>query len=337
MKLSKDVIVRWTVLVAIALGSWYAYRTMYSSKRDRALAEIADAQSSIGSLEKQLKSQFEISDRAKAATASTLGVKLDEVSARFRDGLSRIAESNGLTGVIVDHGEPQEIKSPLLVAKSIPAALKSTLRRGADFSVLRGTLRATGTVEQALTTLATVQSQPWVHRIEGFTLSPGAGGAKDPSRCEIRIEAATLLAPQLRMDRPADLVMAPVDDSVKAMIAQIAGRHVLAKALLKTSEAAPVVTVAAADPGAGAPAAVTPQPFAPYEEWRLTGIFSGRSGPEAFFLNSKSGQRVTVQRGGVVLDAVFIDAAGERAILDIAGQRFEVQTGQALSTRKPVG
>jgi hypothetical protein len=335
MKFSRQVLVRWSVLLAIAAGSWYAYRTLYASKRDAILSNIASSQSSIESLDRQLAAQFEVSDRSKAATATTLGVKLDDVSARFRDGLSRIAESNGLTGVIVDHGEPQEVKSPLLVAKSVPAALKSTLRNSADFSVLRGTLRASGTVEQALATLASVQSQPWVHRIEGFTIRPGAGG-KDAARCEIRIEAATLLAPRLRSDKIAEPVIAQTDEAVKAMIAQIAGRRVLAKTIIKTPDAAPTVTVAAAATPDGQPAPVPPQPFAPYEEWRLTGVFSGRSGPEAFFVNIKSGQRVTVQRGGAVLDAVFIEATGERVILDIGGRRFEVLTGQVLSSRKPV-
>jgi hypothetical protein len=335
MKIAKDVVVRWSVLLAIAAGSWYGYRTLYASKRDVIQSDIRSARSSIESLEGQLSAQFEISDRSKAAAATTLGVKLDEVSARFRDGLSRIAESNGLTGVIVDHGEPQEVKSPLLVAKSVPAVLKSTLRNSPDFSVLRGTLRASGTVEQALATLASVQSQPWVHRIEGFTLRPGAGG-KDASRCEIRIEAATLLAPRLRSEKTAEPVIAQTDESVKAMLTQIVNRRVLAKAIVKTPDAAPTVTVAAPTAGDGQPAPVAPQPFAPYEEWRLTGIFTGRSGPEAFFVNIKSGQRVTVQRGGAVLDAVFIDALGERAILDIGGKRFEVLNGQVLSSRKPV-
>jgi hypothetical protein len=63
----------------------------------------------------------------------------------------------------------------------------------------------------------------------------------------------------------------------------------------------------------------------------------GRFGPEAFSVNSKSGERRTVQKGGTVLDAVFVDAAGEVAYVEIGGKRFEVLNGQALSARKPVG
>jgi hypothetical protein len=329
---SKDILVRWGLVLAVLGGAWYGYRVAYSSKRDALLSEIAASRSSIASLEKQLKGQFDVVDRSKAATATTLGVRLDEVSARFRDGLSRLAESNGLTGVVVDHGDPQDVKSPLLTAKSVPTSLKSALRAGGDFEVLRGTLRGSGTVEQALATLAAVQSQPWIHRVDGFSIRP-ASGAGAANRCEIRIEAATLLAPRLRSDKSAELTLAQVDEATLAMVREIAARRSIAKALVKTPEAPPTVTVAAPSP-ANAPA---PQPFAPYEDWRLTGIFSGRSGPEAFFVNSKSGQRLTVQKGGTLLDAVLIDASGERALIDIAGKRFEVLNGQPLSARKPVG
>lgn len=332
--ISRQSAMRLATLVAVVVGSWYAYRTVYASKRDALLASMDSTRSSIATLERQLKGQFEVADRSKAVTSTTLGTRLDEVSARFRDGLSRLAETAGLTGVIVDHGEPQEIKSPLLVAKSVPSALKASLRASSDFGVLRGTVRGTGTVEQALAALAAMEAQPWIHRVEGFTLTPAAVG-KGPNRCEIRIEAATLLAPRLRQGKTVELAMAPTPDRATAMVQEIAGRKVFAKALANRETTPPVVTVAT--PGGPQTPAPAAQPFAPYEEWRLTGIFSGRAGPEAFLVNSRSGERRTVQRGGTVLDAVLIDAAGERALFEIAGRRFEVFNGQPLSARKPVG
>jgi len=331
--ISRQSAVRLAAAVAVVVGSWYAYRSVYASKRDALLASMESTRSSIATLERQLKGQFEVADRAKAITATTLGARLDEVSARFRDGLSRLAETAGLVGVIVDHGDPQDIKSPLLVAKSVPSALKSSLRATSDFSVLRGTVRGSGTVEQALAALAAIEAQPWIHRVEGFTITPAAAG-KGPSRCEIRIEAATLLAPRLRQGKTVDLTLAPASERAMAMVQEIAGRKVFAKTLAKRETTPPVVTIAT--PGGPDTPPPPAQAFAPYEEWRLTGIFSGRGGPEAFFLNVRSGERRTVQRGGTVLDAVLIDAAGERAIFEIAGQRFEIVNGQALSARKPV-
>ncbi len=332
MSQAKQIIVRWASLGAVVAAAWVGYRSLYASPRDALLADIEASKANIAGIEQQLKGEFEVVDRIRAASGTTLGVKLDEVSARFRDGLSRIAESNSMTGVIVDHGEPQDIKSPLLAAKSVPSSLRSALRGGGDFSILRGTLRASGTIEQALSTLAAVEAQPWIHRVEGFTLRPSA--SKDGPRCEIRIEAATLLTPRFKGGKTAELAIASVDDATKGMVRDIAARQMLAKGLQKRADASPAVTVAAAAPAGEAP---PPQPFAPYEEWRLTGIMVGRFGPEAFSVNSKSGERRTVQKGGTVLDAVFVDAAGEVAYVEIGGKRFEVLNGQALSARKPVG
>jgi hypothetical protein len=332
--LSRPTLVRLAAALAIIAGSWYAYRTLYASKRDAILASMESTRSSIATLERQLKGQFEVADRAKAITSTTLGTRLDEVSARYRDGLSRLAETAGLAGVIVDHGEPQEVKSPLLVAKSVPSSLRSSLRSAGDFAVLRGTVRGTGTVEQALAALASMEAQPWVHRVEAFTITPAAP-SKGPDRCEIRIEVATLLAPRLRQGKPLELTLVQASERSMAMVQEIAARKAFAKALAKRETVAPVVTVASpASPGEAPPPA---QAFAPYEEWRLTGIFAGRGGPEAFLLNVRSGERRTVQRGGAVLDAVLIDAAGERALFEISGKRFEVFNGQTLSSRKPVG
>lgn len=332
LRLSRQGAIRLAGAIAVIVGAWYAYRTVYASKRDALLASMESTRVGIASYERQLKGQFEIVDRAKAFTGTTLGTRLDEVSARFRDGLSRIAETAGLSGVIVDHGEPQDIKSPLLAAKSVPGSLRAALRSSSDFSVLRGTIRGSGTVEQALAVLAAMEAQPWIHRVDGFTITPGGKG---PDRCDIRIEAATVLAPGLRQGTPVELRLASPSERSMAMVQEIAARKSFAKALAKRESAAPVVTLAT--PGGG-PAATPPaQAFAPYEEWRLTGIFSGRAGPEAFLVNVRSGERRTVQRGGTVLDAVLIDAAGERALFEIAGKRFEVFNGQALSARKPVG
>ena len=334
LAISRPTLVRLAAAIAIVAGSWYAYRSVYASKRDAILASMESTRSSLATLERQLKGQFEVADRAKAITSTTLGTRLDEVSARYRDGLSRLAETAGLAGVIVDHGEPQEVKSPLLVAKSVPSSLRSSLRSSSDFAVLRGTVRGTGTVEQALAALASMEAQPWIHRVEGFTITPAAAG-KGPDRCEIRIEAATLLAPRLRQGKPVELTLVQPPERSLVMVQEIAARKAFAKALAKRDAAAPVVTVASpAGPGVAPPPS---QAFAPYEDWRLTGIFSGRTGPEAFFVNVRSGERRTVQRGGTVLDAVLIDAAGERALFEIAGKRFEVFNGQTLSSRKPVG
>jgi hypothetical protein len=96
------------------------------------------------------------------------------------------------------------------------------------------------------------------------------------------------------------------------------------------------VVAAAPAEGEAAPAPA-PTPFAPYEDWKLTGLAVGRTGPQALFLNLKTGDRLTVLKGGQVLDAVFVEGEGERVTVEIGGKRFEVSVGSTLAARKPQG
>jgi hypothetical protein len=82
---------------------------------------------------------------------------------------------------------------------------------------------------------------------------------------------------------------------------------------------------------------VPAQVFAPYEDWKLTGVMNGSHGPEAFFTNVKTGAKLTVERGGQVLDAVFVEGTGEQIVVEIGGKRFVLSNGQTLAARRPQG
>ena len=63
----------------------------------------------------------------------------------------------------------------------------------------------------------------------------------------------------------------------------------------------------------------------------------GRTGTSAILLNQRSGQSITLEKGGIVLDAVFVDAGVDTAIFEIAGKRYEVDNGTSLAARRPGG
>lgn len=342
------------IIGGVVVAGWYGFSTVYWKPREQLLLKIEDSKRSAENLEEQLSSQFKIVDRMKLAGSRTLGSKFDEVSARFRDGLSRIGESEGLSGVTVDHGEPVAVKNPLTVMRgsSVSSSLKSSLRVDADFSVVRGSLKGTGTLDSALKVLAVVQSQPWIHRVESVTIRPladrnaakpdgGAASEDKPQRdsggrVEIRIEAATLFAPSFAKGGVVDVSIAQANPETQALRNFIVARRSLARGIAPTPKApaAPTVVIAAG-PGS-APQVPPPQPFAPYEDWKLTGVVTGRQGVEAWFVNVKSGQRLTVVKGAAVLDAVFTDASESTAFVEISGKRFEIMIGETLAARRVV-
>src|SRR5690606_7913656 len=104
-------------------------------------------------------------------------------------------------------------------------------------------------------------------------------------------------------------------------------------------EPPPVVVAQAAPPPTPQPQPVVqnvqpPPPPPPYGDWKLTGIVHGRVGLEAFLVNVKTGQRLTLDVGAAVADARFVAGTGERAVFEIGGQKFEIRNGQTLEQRR---
>jgi hypothetical protein len=296
--------------------------------------DTQSVQASIGTLRAGLRAREEVRTRMNRAGRDLLASKLDLLSARFRDGLARVGEQSGLGSVVVEHGQPQDVDSPVLDAKGISTDLKRELRRVPDFQVVRGTVRGTGTLEQALRALGTLQVQPWVHRIEGFTLRPTG---KSRERFELKVDVATIYSPALAglagNGGPMPELVAPSARDEESWRAIARGRMFGVPVLAGGPGEAPPVTIAAAAPDEAPPP--HPTPFAPYEDWKLTGLAVGRTGPQALFLNLKTGDRLTVLKGGQVLDAIFVDGEGEQATVEIGGKKFGVSVGATLASRKP--
>ncbi len=313
------------------LGYW-AFNAMYAAPRRDLLEQISLTRANIRSLEKTLDGEFELREKAKEIKATTLGDKQDTVQHRFRTGLSRIGEQEGLQRVVVDHGQPLPQASPLLSTKGVPSSLKQSLRKTADFRTIRGSLKGTGTLEQVLRVISVAQAQPWLHRVDGFSIKP-VGNARD--KFELRLDVATLFVPDLPGDEGPEPQIVLPPPQAEPLWRQVAAKNVF-KAPTVNGKPAPRPVEVAAAPQAPQPSSPPPQVFAPYDDWKLTGVVVSGRGAEAFFMNLRTGAKLTVEQGGQVLDAVFVDGQGDTAVLEIGGKRFEVSNGQTLAHRRPV-
>ena len=94
------------------------------------------------------------------------------------------------------------------------------------------------------------------------------------------------------------------------------------------------VAVAAAPAPVQGPGPASSAPL-PYGDWRLAGVIESRLGVEAFMVNVKSGQKLSLPPGAVVADARFVSGRGEAAVFEIGGQQYEVLNGQTLEQRRP--
>ncbi|MDX2132576.1 MAG: hypothetical protein SFY69_11050 [Planctomycetota bacterium] len=328
------VVLKAGVPLVVAAVLWMAVDSVYLSPRAALRRDLASIESSISSLERTLDSGTQVRERARAMGAGLLGVEADDVSARFRDGLARLAEQHGLRGVTVDTARPQDASNPLLGVKGVPTSLKRDLRKDADFAIIRGTVRGTGPYEKAMATLAALQSQAWVARVEGVTLR---ASGKQRDVVELRAEVSTMLAPAIaRLGGVGafEPTIEPTPEALASAAVLVAGKNVFRKPAPAAPDAPPeIIAVAPVTPAPPPPVIA----FAPYEDWHLHGVFEGRLGPSVLLVNTKTGAKMTVGVGGAVLDAVFVEGSGERAVFEIGGKRFEVTNGQTLAARRPLG
>lgn len=308
---------------------WYAYASVYARPRASIVADIENTRDSARALQDILKGEKDVKARVKELAPTFLADKFDVLSARFRDGLTRVASGAGLSGVVVEHGQPQGVSSPLLNAKGMPVDLKRALRKTPDFEVVHGSLTGVGTLEQVWAAIASAQCQPWIHRVEGFDIQPVG---KERDRFKVRVNVATVMAPAWAGPIPetVELAVSPTSPEARRLASRLSERNVFRKP--PPVEATPVTAVARAGDAPAQPVA-----FAPYEDWKLTGVARGKDGPEAMFVNEKTNARVSVLKGGRLLDATLIDAADGRVLIDINGTRYELSSGQTLASRKPIG
>ena len=304
------------VLVAAGLSYLYLYD---APKRDLERKTEQQIGANRG-LEGELRDQRRVDEALKAFAATTLGGSTGEVAARFRSALNDIAGQCGLAEVMVNSRNPTDQFNPGGISKvSSPSGLRATLKKQKDFSVISGDLEGKGTLEQVLRATATVQAQPWVHRVDSFAIKPEG---KERDVFSLKLGVSTILMPDLAPKAAPEVQIKAVEPS--AGLAAIIEKNMF-------KEPAPVVV--RADLPSEAANGVPPPP--PYADWKLTGVIESRLGVEAFMLNVRSGERVTLPTGAVVADARFVSGKGETAVFEIGGQQYEVLNGQTLQQRRP--
>ncbi|MDI1290815.1 MAG: hypothetical protein PSX37_12805, partial [bacterium] len=197
------------------------YHRVFEVPKDALRASITTTKNSIFALQNSLDDEVEHRERLRDFGLTTLGGETDLVQHRLRTGLTRAAEQAGLSSVIVDAGDPQDVLNPAVSAKGVAVLTKRTLRSKPDFELVRGSVQGSGTLEQATRAIAVLQSQPWLHRIDAFSLRP-VGKARD--RYELRVEVATLFARDLAARDASEPELVAVNVDLESLARVVAAR-----------------------------------------------------------------------------------------------------------------
>jgi hypothetical protein len=308
------------VSVSVVAVLWGMYYYMYAGPLGRVQKELSGVVASNNDLNNAIKDHGRVRTALKEFAAGTIASTGDSADARFRSLLSEMAVSSGLSkgSVQISTDHVERVLNPGGTSK-LATRLKDDLKKQVDFRVIKGELTGTGPLEAALRTMATVKAQPWVHRIESFSIKPED---RDRQKFTLRMSVSTLIVPELA---PADLpepAIVPVADGGRGLWAGIAQKNVF-------KEPAPLVVASNPTPEPAAPA----RP--PWADWKLTGLVESRLGTEVFLVNTKNGQRMNLAVGSAVSEAKFVGGTGEKAVFEIGGEKFEVFNGQTLEQRRP--
>lgn len=336
MKDSRLRMVAWGVGGAGLALAYVLYAWLYAGPRDTLLKRRDALQADVTRLQEVTEDDPKLRKELKAIAETTLGKQMDVVSHRFRSYTARLAGEAGLENVVVEQGRPVEEKNLVgqRMPTNVPTALRAAAREQVNLSVIRGAVTGVGNLEQVGVALATLQSQPWVHRVEGVQIRPSG---TDRKRFNVRFELATLYLPDLVTTDKEPVVAAPSAAQLAAW-KEFASRNIFREPKAKDhspGDTPPPIAVVEpkSDGGTPPPPVVAPD----YASWRLTGVVSSSRGTEAFFFNAKTNEKLSVRVGGTVLDATLINADGEDAEIEIAGKRFRIQNGESLAARRPVG
>lgn len=315
--------------IAIAVGvlgicavGYAAYERLYAVERRELSAGISAEEETIATRNEQLGERAELARRKNDLVETTLGGNLEAVDSAFRRMLNDIALESGLAerAVEVATRSPRGTRNP--AAKLVASGFRKLLESEADFFIVPGSLEGVGTLDQVLTTLATVAHQPWVHRVDSFSIKP----RRDSEMFDLRLGIATGFLPDEKPRQAPAIV--PLPAGAEASWREIVEKDVFHEPAPETPEQPPT------KPEVKEPPPEPPPP--PYGDWRQVGVWESSSGVWLVMTNSKTGQSKTLYPGESILDARFVEGAGERAVFELGGKRFELFNGRTLAERKEI-
>lgn len=320
-------------IAVLAAAVWLAAETFYL-KEHRVLAdERAELVRATAAFADASRGSRDTRVALRDLASTMLGRERTVVEHRLRGLLSELAERESLTGVVVSHGRPRVAQNPAGERGSgVARGFRRLLGDSQDFAVVDARLQGIGSLEQCLRTLAASRAQPWIHRVEGFSISPKG---KDRAVYEVKIDLATLFAPDLVPEDAEAPTLHASSEADTALVSRLAARDPF-------TLVDPVVAAAPPPPPAPTPKPdPKPEPGPPYDKWRVVGVLQIAGGPgaadavEVMLARIDTAESRTLKPGDAVLGATLESASGETAVFLLDGERVAVRTGETLAQARP--
>jgi len=314
-------------LLVIAGANYYGYRSWYAKPMAERRAQAEQVERRADSIRARTSKLLTSRPDLSAAAAKTLGRTQQTTEERLRSTLNELVRTSGLDGVRVD---TRVDRNPTINPASDARLNAYRMRddRGrmratpeAGYTRIVATLTGGGPTRSVFDTIAAVESQQWLHRVNRLRLDPRDGGA----RAEFVLELETIFIPN-RSPETGPGLNGP-DPTRVALASGILERTPFAP---PPPRRAPQPEVRETPP----PVVVErPAPPPPYAQWRVEFLREGGDGPELTIrrVNSTESRRLGV--GDVFHEMVFRGFDRLDAIFDFEGTQYRIGVGQNLATR----
>ena len=313
-------------LVAIMVGGaivWWTYGAMVAQPEQEVRAKLTSTQKSIESAERFNRSRVDVTESLRELRARTLGASSEEVEHNLRVLLGEIGRTQALAELVVDSRRRNVRENPAMRVATRTFRDKEE-RRSVDFVEVEGTLSGLGSVEQVLGTVATIQSQPWLKRVDLVRVTPRGDG----SVVELTVSLRTAYIPGATgvMDPVA---LGEITQSQASLAVSLSGRSMFMPPPPPPPE--PVQAVVEKPKPKPKP---RPKPPAPkYDKWRITGWAQGRDSVVLYLVEVSKGTSRVLIPGDEVLNMVFRGLEGPSVVLELDGIKYYFGEGDTLDRR----
>ncbi len=304
--------------VAAAWLLWSTASKTYFAPRRDLLDRIDEERTTIARLQETINKEVAQRRALRDAAARTLAGTSEETVSILRERLNTIGHGIGLTDLRVSTANP----------RSVASAAKSDYRNRdwksltgqPDFYTLSADFSGQGTFEQAVRAIEVIAAEPYLSRMDRFSLRPRRGGEV----VDVSLSLTTVILPGVDPPpQPAPgLAQAPSH-------ASLTGKNLFRAPPPPALEVKPEVKPAVA---------VQPPPPAPvpWGDWVVTGIVWIDRQPELWLRNRKTSEAKQLRAGDRILQAQVEEISQTQAVVSIEGALFSIQIGQSLEERRPV-
>ena len=297
---------------------WTTASRVYFTPRRELLDHIDSGRKEIARREAVVATEINQRRQLRDVAARTLGATAEETVSTLRARLNTIGHGLGLADLRVSTTTVKQVGTPASAAYRDDKW--KALARQPDFYNVGAEFSGQGTFEQAVRSLEIISAEPYIKRIERFTLRPRRAGQV----VDISISLTTVIIPD------ADPQPQPEPDvGLASMYASVTSKNMF------RAPASPETTPVNHDPKPEVVVQAPPAPV-PYGDWIVTGIVWIDHRPELWVRNAKSGESRQLRSGDRILDAQVEEITPTQAIVSIEGSKFSIEIGQSLGDRLPV-